>query len=181
MNLLTPKDVAKRLAVSPRTVYSWIAEGRLPTVQLSERITRIPEDAVDAMVEAALTCETRPADGSVERRFLAAEAPGAYGATALSMSEVLMARLRGARDEILAAAAAERLENVRVFGSVARGDAGPESDVDLLVDLLPRCTLFNLVGFEMVVEEFVGVSVDVISARTLGASAESVLAEARPL
>ncbi|MBI2302668.1 MAG: nucleotidyltransferase family protein [Armatimonadetes bacterium] len=41
--------------------------------------------------------------------------------------------LRERRDEILAAAARHGASNIRVFGSVARGDAGPGSDVDILV------------------------------------------------
>ena len=39
------------------------------------------------------------------------------------------------RDEILRIAARHGASNIRVFGSVARGEAGPESDIDLLVDL----------------------------------------------
>jgi predicted nucleotidyltransferase len=43
--------------------------------------------------------------------------------------------LRNRRDEILRVAAAHGASNVRVFGSVARGEAGPESDIDMLVDM----------------------------------------------
>lgn len=45
--------------------------------------------------------------------------------------------LRARRDEILRVAAAEKAHNVRVFGSVARGDARPDSDIDLVVDFEP--------------------------------------------
>ena len=63
MQLLTPKQVASRLSVSPRTVYGWIAEGRLASVRLSERVTRVPEDAVDAMVRTALSPAKSSATG----------------------------------------------------------------------------------------------------------------------
>lgn len=56
--MLTPRQVADQLAVSTRTVYLWIDEGRLPAVRLSERVTRVPSQAVDALVAAS----TRPAN-----------------------------------------------------------------------------------------------------------------------
>ena len=40
------RQAAQRLAVSPRTVYLWLEQGRLEHVRLSERVTRIPEAAV---------------------------------------------------------------------------------------------------------------------------------------
>ncbi len=52
--LLTPKQAAQRLSVSPRTVYLWLEQGRLEHVRLSERVTRIPEAAVDEMIASGL-------------------------------------------------------------------------------------------------------------------------------
>lgn len=51
--LLTPREVARRLSVSPRTVYLWISEGRLPAVRLSERCTRVPASAVDELASVS--------------------------------------------------------------------------------------------------------------------------------
>ena len=48
--------------------------------------------------------------------------------------------LKDKRDEILRTAARHGASNLRVFGSVARGDAGPESDVDFLADGLENCS-----------------------------------------
>ena len=48
------------------------------------------------------------------------------------------------REEILRLAEKYGASNVRVFGSVARGNAGPESDIDFLIDLEPGRTLFDL-------------------------------------
>ena len=57
-----------------------------------------------------------------------------------------LASLRARRDEILALAARYGAHNVRVFGSVARGEATPDSDVDLLVDFRDGATLWGAVG-----------------------------------
>lgn len=186
MQLLTPREVAARLSVSPRTVYSWIAEGRLASVRLSERVTRVPEDAVEAMVRAALippmTSERHSAACNAEPSIIAAEPTAAYGLAAVEAPGVLMVRIQAARADILAAAARDRLQNVRVFGSVARGDATADSDIDMLVDPLPGCTLFNLTGFRLAMEGLLGAPVDVVPARSLNADiAQRVLAEAKPL
>ncbi len=87
--------------------------------------------------------------------------------------------LRGMRGKILDAASHRGLSDVRVFGSVARGEAREGSDVDLLVAPGPRTTLFDLGGFALDVEEIVGRHVDVATPRGLKARIkERVLAEA---
>src|SRR5271169_7257769 len=60
--------------------------------------------------------------------------------------------LRAARRQILAAASRRGLRDVRVFGSVARGEAVETSDVDLLVAPGPDTTLFDLSGFALDVD-----------------------------
>jgi len=55
-----------------------------------------------------------------------------------------MEQLRRRREEILRIVAIRGAHNVRVFGSVARGDAQPGSDVDFLIDLDPGRRLFKL-------------------------------------
>jgi len=65
--LLTPTQVAEKLAVSTRTVYLWIEEGRLPAVRLSERVMRVPSQAVDELIAAS----TRPANGATGSRDIA--------------------------------------------------------------------------------------------------------------
>ena len=75
--------------------------------------------------------------------------------------------LRRHRKALIAMAARSDATNVRVFGSVARGDDTPASDVDLLVDLGPRVGLLSLIGLEMEMEELLGVDVDLIPASSL--------------
>ena len=72
--------------------------------------------------------------------------------------------VRSRRGEILAAARRRRATHVRVFGSVARGQATPDSDVDFLVDFDAEASLLDQVGLTQDLEELLGVSVDVISA-----------------
>jgi uncharacterized protein len=90
-----------------------------------------------------------------------------------------LAMLRGVREKILDAAAQRGLGDVRVFGSVARDEAGEASDVDLLVAPGPQTTLFDLSGFALDVEDIVGRHVDVATPRGLKARIrDRVLAEA---
>lgn len=86
------------------------------------------------------------------------------------------------RDEILGIVAARGASNVRLFGSVARGEDGPSSDVDLLVDLAPRTSLLTLIGLRQDLSDLLGVPVDVVPADSLKPGrAESVLGDAIPL
>lgn len=71
--------------------------------------------------------------------------------------------LRARREEILRVAAKRGAYNVRVFGSVARGDADTVSDIDFLVDLEPGRDLFDLGGLLMDLQELLGRDVDVVT------------------
>lgn len=70
-------------------------------------------------------------------------------------------QLRQRRSDIVRLAERYGAANIRVFGSVARGDADHESDIDLLVDLAPDRTLLDLGGLLMELHELLGVPVDV--------------------
>ncbi len=70
-------------------------------------------------------------------------------------------RLRQRRRSILACAAFHGAQNVRVFGSIARGEDRPDSDVDLLVDLDKGTGLFALEALRRELSEILGVSVDI--------------------
>jgi len=72
--------------------------------------------------------------------------------------------------------------NVRVFGSVARGEDTPASDIDLLVDLDDGVGLFALAGLGGELSDLLHVEVDVVPADMLKPTvANAVLAEAIPL
>jgi uncharacterized protein len=71
--------------------------------------------------------------------------------------------LKERRDEILRIAARHGAHNVRVFGSVARGEAGPQSDIDLLVDVGSQTSSWFPTGLIDDLEELLGRKVDVIT------------------
>lgn len=83
------------------------------------------------------------------------------------------------REQILAVAEQHGARNVRVFGSIARGDYDENSDIDLLVELEPGRSLFDLSGLIIDLEELLGVKVDVGTYRMLKArNREQILKEA---
>jgi predicted nucleotidyltransferase/DNA-binding XRE family transcriptional regulator len=88
-------------------------------------------------------------------------------------------RVRSHRIEVQAVLARYGLSNARVFGSVARGEEGPESDVDLLVDVPEGVGLVSLARCQAELEQLLGACVDLVPAGDLkpGVAAE-VLAEA---
>jgi len=90
--------------------------------------------------------------------------------------------LKAKRREILAIAARHGARNLRVFGSVARGEAGPESDLDLLVEMDPDKSLMDHVALMQDLEDLLQRKVDVVSERALHwYIRDRVLAEATPL
>lgn len=90
--------------------------------------------------------------------------------------------IEGHRDEILQIAARHGARNVRVFGSVARGEDRTDSDVDLLVEMADDRSLLDLVGLEQDLEELLGRNVDVLTDAAIHpALRPRITAEARAL
>jgi hypothetical protein len=88
-------------------------------------------------------------------------------------------RLRQHRQAILDLATKRGVRNVRVFGSVARGDDTANSDVDLLVDISGRVGLVALSALAREIGELIGRPVDVVPASSLKRGVlDQVLAEA---
>ena len=86
------------------------------------------------------------------------------------------------RNEILDLAKKYGAGNIRIFGSVARGDAREDSDLDVLVDLESGRSLFDLGGLLMDLENLLGCRVDVVTAKGLRERIRSrVLKESIPL
>lgn len=91
-------------------------------------------------------------------------------------------RLQHHRDEILSMVAAYRASGPRVFGSVARGDDEPGSDLDIIVDFTEEASLLDEVGLRLALTDLLGIEVDVVAADTLrGEFGERVLREAVPV
>jgi predicted nucleotidyltransferase len=94
----------------------------------------------------------------------------------------IAALLTEKRDEILRIAARHGAYNVRVFGSVARGDAGPTSDADLLVDVRPDHSAFFPGGLVADLEDLLERRVDVVEPAGLHwYLRDTILHEAVPL
>jgi len=73
-------------------------------------------------------------------------------------------------------------QSVRIFGSRARGDARPDSDLDLLITLEPGRSLLDLIAIKQDLEELLHFSVDVVTEQGLSPYLrDRVFAEARPL
>ncbi len=91
----------------------------------------------------------------------------------------MLSDLRRRRSEILEIARARGASRVRVFGSVARGDATDASDIDFLVDLEAGRSLFDLGGLLMDLRDLLGRDVDVATEEGLRPRvAQRVLADA---
>ncbi|MGA3326459.1 MAG: nucleotidyltransferase family protein [Terriglobia bacterium] len=90
--------------------------------------------------------------------------------------------LKERREEILRVATKYGARNVRVFGSVARGDADAVSDIDFLVEMEPERSLLDLGGLQVELETVMGCHVDVVTEKGLKTRIRGrVLAEAVPV
>ena len=90
--------------------------------------------------------------------------------------------LKEKREEILRIAAKHGARNVRVFGSVARGEADEQSDIDLVVEFEPGRSLLDHAALWLELQELLGCKVDVVSERGIKPRIrDRVLREAVPL
>lgn len=96
---------------------------------------------------------------------------------------MLLELLQEKREQVLAVAAKHGASNVRVFGSVVRGEDTPESDIDFLIDYDPeQVTPWFPGGLLMDLQDLLGRRVDVLTERGISPLIrEEVLAEAKPL
>lgn len=93
----------------------------------------------------------------------------------MALSSIIQTR----RDDILRIATEHGASNIRVFGSVARGDDEPESDVDLLIQLESGRSLLDLIAIKQELEAVLGRSVDVLTEASISPYLrEQILSEA---
>ena len=79
----------------------------------------------------------------------------------------IIEKLRNDRERILSIANKYGADNIRVFGSVVRGEETDASDIDLLVDLDKDRSLFDLIGLKLELEELTGQTFDVVTQKAL--------------
>jgi len=90
--------------------------------------------------------------------------------------------LKEKREDILKIAASHGACNIRVFGSVARGEADESSDIDLLVDMEPDRSLLEVAALLADLRDLLGSRVDVVSEKGLyWLIRRRILKEAKPL
>lgn len=151
---MTQGQLAAAAGTSQSTLAAYESSAKSPSVRTLDRIIR----SAGQTLEVSL----RPA-------------PAATGAE--------LTRIRQRAQRIQEAARKRRIRNVRVFGSVARGEETPESDLDLLVDFdAARYGLIPLTGFARDVERIVRRPVDATTVELLRDDIrQRALAEAVPL
>jgi predicted nucleotidyltransferase len=85
------------------------------------------------------------------------------------------------KTEIQKLASLHKALDVKVFGSVARGEDHPGSDLDLLVRFAPDASLFDQAGLAQDIEDILGIHVDVVSEGGLRPGHDEIKTQARPL
>jgi predicted nucleotidyltransferase len=94
----------------------------------------------------------------------------------------LLELLNQKRDDILRIAAKHGASNIRVFGSAARGEAGPDSDIDLLIEKGPTTSAWFPASLALELEEVLGRRVEIVTEKALNPYLrDRVLREAVPL
>jgi len=92
-----------------------------------------------------------------------------------------LAALQSQSEAIHAIALRHGARSISVFGSVARGEERPESNVDILVEFEPGASLLNLMRLQDDLEALLGCNVDVVSAGGLKVRDEHIRREAIPV
>jgi len=151
---LSTGDAARYLGLSRQRIDQLIRDGRLPS----------------ELVGARRLVHRRHVDA------LAAASTGRRRACPRTLRE-----LRWRRAEILELAKEHRLSNVRVFGSVARDDAGTSSDVDFLVSRGTDTSALDVAAFAVDLEGLLGCRVDVAVDEGMSRGLEAVRASAVPV
>jgi hypothetical protein len=151
---LSQAELARRANVTQPVISAYESGKREPALSTLQRLVEASGYRLDIEI----------APGAAERRL---------------PDTTLGRRLRRHRRAIVNAAEERGARRVRVFGSAARGDDTPTSDVDLLVDLDDHVSLVSLIALERELAEIIGRPVDVVPARALKPNvAERVLSEA---
>ena len=140
---LSQTDVAKRANVAQSVVSAYESNRREPSLSTLERLISATGHRL------VLQLERDP------------DAPSGLPETPLGR------RLRQHRRAVVACAARHGATNVRVFGSVARGEDRTDSDIDLVVDIAPRTGLFALEALRRELADLLGTGVDVAPSDSL--------------
>lgn len=150
---LTQVELARRAATSQSAVAAYESATKVPSAETLDRLLRA----------AGAQIGTRPLPRRVPR------------------TAGLRKLLQDYRSDILEVAATHRAANVRVFGSVARGEGNEGSDVDLIVDMEAGSSLLDQVRLRRALTELLGVEIDVVTSGGLLDRDDAILEEATPI
>jgi predicted nucleotidyltransferase/DNA-binding XRE family transcriptional regulator len=140
---LTQAVVAKRAGVVQSVISVYENGQRTPTVPMLERLIRATGH--DLIIDLRVNSDSPQ-----------------------SLPDTRLGRLvRRHRDEIVEMLAEHGATNPRIFGSVARGEDGPKSDVDIVVDFEHPIGLISLAALELEISDALGVDVDLGSYTSL--------------
>lgn len=146
---LTQTELAVRAGISPSVVSDYERGRRQPTLPTLERLIQASGHA--------LVVEVAPAPRTRRLREIVTEH----------------------REQVLTLVREHGVSNLRLFGSAARGDDGPDSDIDLLVSVPPGVGLFPLFRLTAALEDLLGARVDLVPDQGLKAGLQAeILAEA---
>jgi uncharacterized protein len=137
-NIMTLEQTAEYLHLHPVTLRNKARRGELPAIKLG-RQWRFVKAQLDEWLRGNVVVPPGTGDGG------------------------LLTAMRANRSHIEQAAAQFGARSLRVFGSVARGEDDADSDVDILVDLESGRSLLDLAGLQLVLEELLERSVDVVT------------------
>lgn len=151
---LTQAELARRAGTGQSAISAYESGGREPTLATLLRLA----DAAGVELDVGLRPRGTRSD------------PGA-----------LRRRLREQRERVHEIAAAHGARDVRVFGSVARGEHTPASDIDLLVDMEPGRTLGDLAELAEDLEALLGAPVDVVTTGAARGDMAGIVQEAVPV
>lgn len=159
---LSQVDLASRAGTSQSALARYETGAALPTLPTLERLLA----ACGRRLEIQTPPVRRPGPVSSVRSQLGPQAD----------------KLRRQRRRLLDAAERHGVDHLRAFGSLARGEATADSDIDLLVDLKPGHTLLDLAAFRREAAEILDLPVDVATTDMLkDRIRDEVLSEALPL
>lgn len=140
---LSQTELARRAKVAQRVISAYESGRREPGLSMLSRLVAAAGQRLTVGLETAEPCVRGLPDTRLGRR------------------------LRQRRAALIAAAESHGASNLRVLGSVARGEHGLDSDVDLLVGLAPGTGLFGLATLERELEEILHVDVELAPADSL--------------
>lgn len=135
---LSQRELARRAGVSQSVIAAYERGAREPALSTLASLVEATGVSLDVRLDASVELPSLLIGGPIGRR------------------------LRRRRGRVLALAAQHNVTDIRVFGSVARGEERPDSDLDLLVHLPAGAGLFALARFTQELEDLLLVKVDVV-------------------